>query len=162
MCTMLTSVFLPTFPKTTWIYCTLEMTKFAPSVPMVLLVFHPCSLVFYLCSLVFHSCSLLSSFRPDRKNTLVLPVSVFRKAKNTCLAACVFLRFSQVSQHPACLDHSIQTRESICRVFLKSSVTGAQMEGGWGSRSLLFWWLLTHKGHRKGLIPVRDPESFSE
>ena len=33
----------------------------------------------------------------------------FRKAKNTRLAARVFLRFSQVSQHPACLDQSIQS-----------------------------------------------------
>ena len=37
----------------------------------------------------------------------------FQKAKNTVPAARVFLRFSQVSQHPACLDHSIQTREPI-------------------------------------------------
>ena len=35
-------------------------------------------------------------------------------AKNTRLAARVFfLRFSQVSQHPACLDQSIQTRKTI-------------------------------------------------
>ena len=31
-----------------------------------------------------------------------------RNAKNTRLAACVFLRFSTVSQHPARLDHVIQ------------------------------------------------------
>ena len=37
----------------------------------------------------------------------------FRKAKNTRLAAHVFLRFSQVSQHPGCLDHVIQTRKTI-------------------------------------------------
>ena len=37
----------------------------------------------------------------------------FGKAKNTPQVAHVFLRFSQVSQYPACLDHSIQTRESI-------------------------------------------------
>ena len=33
-------------------------------------------------------------------------------AKNTRLAARVFLRFSQASQRPACLDHSIQTSAS--------------------------------------------------
>ena len=37
----------------------------------------------------------------------------FRKTEHTRLVARIFLRFSQVSQHPACLDHSIQTRESI-------------------------------------------------
>ena len=36
----------------------------------------------------------------------------FGKAKNSHRAAHVFLCFSQVSQHPACLDHSIQARES--------------------------------------------------
>ena len=36
----------------------------------------------------------------------------FRKAK-TRLAAPVFLRFSQVSQHPVCLDQIIQTRKTI-------------------------------------------------
>ena len=36
-----------------------------------------------------------------------------RKAKNARLAARVFLRFSHVSQHPACLDYNIQTRETI-------------------------------------------------
>ena len=35
----------------------------------------------------------------------------FRKAKNTRLAARVFLRFSQVSQHPACLDHEYPNTE---------------------------------------------------
>ena len=33
----------------------------------------------------------------------------FRKAKNTRLAARVFLRFSTVSQHHTCLDHVIPT-----------------------------------------------------
>ena len=37
----------------------------------------------------------------------------FRKAKNTRLAARVFLRFFHVSQHPACLDHVIQKRKTI-------------------------------------------------
>ena len=39
----------------------------------------------------------------------------FRKAKNTRLATHVFFFFcfSQVSQHPACLDQSIQTRKTI-------------------------------------------------
>ena len=37
----------------------------------------------------------------------------FGKAKNTPQVAHIFLCFSQVSQHPAGLDHSIQTRESI-------------------------------------------------
>ena len=46
-----------------------------------------------------------------KRNTKWIPL--FRKAKNTRLAARGFLRFSLVSQHPACLDHSIQTRESI-------------------------------------------------
>ena len=44
--------------------------------------------------------------------------STFEKLKNTRLSARVFLRFSQVSQHPACLDHVIQTRKPI-RYFLK-------------------------------------------
>ena len=39
--------------------------------------------------------------------------TVIRKAKNTRQAARVFVRFSQVSQDSASLDHSIQTRESI-------------------------------------------------
>ena len=39
----------------------------------------------------------------------------FRKAKNTCLAARVFLRFSTVSQHP--MDHVIQTRKTIGHYF---------------------------------------------
>ena len=42
----------------------------------------------------------------------------FRKAKNTRLAARVFLRFSQVSQHPACLDHFFQTRKTIRYFFI--------------------------------------------
>ena len=37
----------------------------------------------------------------------------FRKAKNTRLAARVFVRFFTVSQHPACLDHVIQTRKTV-------------------------------------------------
>ena len=41
----------------------------------------------------------------------------FRKAKTTRLVARVFLRFSQISQHPACLDHSIQTRKTIWSFF---------------------------------------------
>ena len=41
----------------------------------------------------------------------------FRKAKNTRLAARVFLRFAQVSQHPRCLDQSIQTRKTIWYFF---------------------------------------------
>ena len=36
----------------------------------------------------------------------------FGKAKNTRQADHVFLWFSQVSQHPACVDHSIQAQES--------------------------------------------------
>ena len=43
------------------------------------------------------------------------------KAKNTVLAARIFLRISTVSQHPACLDHVIQTRKSI-RYFFKLCV----------------------------------------
>ena len=42
----------------------------------------------------------------------------FRQAKNTRLAARVFfLRFSQVSQRPACLDQSIQTWKTIWYFF---------------------------------------------
>ena len=37
----------------------------------------------------------------------------FQKAKNTRLAARVFLRFSAVLQHPVHLDHVIQTRKTI-------------------------------------------------
>ena len=52
----------------------------------------------------------------------------FRKAKNTRLAACVFLRFSTVSQHPACLNHVIQTRKTI-RYFFKPSSHISAMVG---------------------------------
>ena len=45
----------------------------------------------------------------------------FRKAKNTRLAASVFLRFSQVLQIPKCLNYIIQTQESIW-YFLNTSV----------------------------------------
>ena len=45
----------------------------------------------------------------------------FRKAKNTRLVTRVFLRFSQVSRHPACLNHSVQTRECIWH-FLNSGL----------------------------------------
>ena len=40
----------------------------------------------------------------------------FRKAKNIRLAC--FLRFSQDSQHLACLDQSIQTRKTIRYFFI--------------------------------------------
>ena len=45
----------------------------------------------------------------------------FRKAKNTHVAARVFLRFSTVSQHPACLDHVIQTQKTT-RYFFNPSI----------------------------------------
>ena len=32
---------------------------------------------------------------------------IFEKRKNTRAAARVFLRFSKISQHPACMDHAI-------------------------------------------------------
>ena len=47
----------------------------------------------------------------------------FRKAKNTRVAARGFLRFSQVSQHPACLDQSIQTRKTIRYFFNLNSLS---------------------------------------
>ena len=44
------------------------------------------------------------------------------KAKNTRLAARVFLRISTVSQHPACLDHVIQTRKTIRYFFSNKEI----------------------------------------
>ena len=48
--------------------------------------------------------------------TLVMLLD-FRKAKNTRLAARVFLRFSTVLQHPAFSNHVIQTRKTIRHFF---------------------------------------------
>ena len=48
----------------------------------------------------------------------------FRKAKNTRLAARAFSRFAQVLQHPACLDHGIQTQEAIWYFLINSFVFG--------------------------------------
>ena len=46
--------------------------------------------------------------------------STSEKAENTRLAARVFLCFSEVSQHPACLGRNIQNRESIWRFLIDS------------------------------------------
>ena len=50
------------------------------------------------------------------------------KAKNTVLAARIFLRISTVSQHPACLDHVIQTRKTI-KYFFRTEYMGEGRRG---------------------------------
>ena len=59
------------------------------------------------------SCHLSLWEEPGENPRLSAETFDFRKAKNTRLAARVFLRFSQVLQHPKCLDQSIQTRKTI-------------------------------------------------
>ena len=58
--------------------------------------------------------SLFSRFwNPRQKYTEVCFTRSVGKLKTLTKRLMCFLRFSQVSQHPTCLDHSIQTRESI-------------------------------------------------
>ena len=59
------------------------------------------------------------------------------KAKNTRLAARVFLRISTVSQHPACLDHVIQTRRGERRGERVGRIEG-RMESDIGEASSYF------------------------
>ena len=61
----------------------------------------------------------------------------FRKAKNTRLAACVFLRFSTVSLHPAYLDHVIQTRKTITGISLIVLKVWMHLNN---HVNQLFWW----------------------
>ena len=59
-------------------------------------------------------------------NTLIQTLGMlldFRKAKNTRLAARVFLCFSQVSQHPACLVHVIQTWKTMFKTLFQKRLT---------------------------------------
>ena len=88
-------------------------------------------------------------------DTLIQTLGVlldFRKGKTTRLVARVFLTLiSQVSQHPACLDQSIQTRKTNWYFFNH----GARLKNRYTDTGYFytFLWKMSHTFHQRASLP---------